>query len=463
MSYRHLSTVQGLKKKVLKAFHGYNQEYECEGKYKDIEDKVSFIAFLEQNLISVPEELCKHLVMNRCNTFVFMVDGNAGFHVKLDSESKKFVLAEEDIKRLGILTFLPMLLELVGSNIFKLTLFNAEGLDNVLGSREIQKSKKLTDSEVTEETNSTENIELAKFMFNAYTYEHHPLCFEISNCSIRRLLDFQFGNHTISDFIISSVGAGKVWFIFANKTFEMDFEIRDSNLCFVKGWGNFIKKNCLHEGDVLVLQPIDNSHMFRTCTMRRDAFTVFTDEMANESQDQSISMFKFVSVVNYCSLHTGKVGIPLLLLRRLRNKFPKKTECCLGTGQMVNISFSPKKGGFLGMRGFFVLNKIKVDDILVVEYNGDSKIRVRCFRRGVIEIILKGPDRISTSNLVKESQKNEHLLTNDNIVSGSQVQLLQNPTQEEDAINLPELQIWLVKIQPSHLDDHCHGVVSISS
>ena len=142
----------------------------------------------------------------------------------------------------------------------------------------------MLESGFTEDSKSADKIGLARFMFNTYTYEHHPMCFEISNTSIRRLLDLQFGDHTITDYIRLGVGSGKVWFIFGSQTFEMDYEVREGNICFVKGWGSFIKKNSLQEGDVLVLQPINNSQIFRNCTMQREDFNGSYDERANECE-----------------------------------------------------------------------------------------------------------------------------------------------------------------------------------
>lgn len=92
---------------------------------------------LGEKLQSVPEELCNNLDINKHTTFVLMVCGNVEFPVNLDLDSKTFVVADEFSKRLEIQAFVPMLLEYAGSNIFNLTLFNAEGLSYVLDSREI--------------------------------------------------------------------------------------------------------------------------------------------------------------------------------------------------------------------------------------------------------------------------------------------------------------------------------------
>ncbi|WOH04072.1 hypothetical protein DCAR_0623478 [Daucus carota subsp. sativus] len=55
-------------------------------------------------------------------------------------------------------------------------------------------------------------------------------------------------------------------------------------------------------------------------------------------------------------------------------------------------------------------------------------------------------------------EKDVRLSSENNLISASQRQLLGNSSREEDGNNLREFLSWGVKIQPSHLDDHCHGV-----
>ena len=115
-----------------------------------------------------------------------------------------------------------------------------------------------------EDQQNSECRDYATLVVFGRTYDRQPVFYEIHENTIRRLSNRNKGDPKGFDIGDPNLSAGTLWLNMGFKSYPFMFEYRNGVFCFVRGWTNFVNKNKLRIGQILVVQPKEESLMFET-------------------------------------------------------------------------------------------------------------------------------------------------------------------------------------------------------
>ena len=183
--------------------------------------------------------------------------------MKFNAAERKIEGVEKMLSVLVINKFLPVLIDYIGFNCFTLTFFSDDGFQCDPSRVTESKDSRILEGSVEDQQNS-DCRDYATLVVFGRTYDRQPVFYEIHENTIRRLSNRNKGDLKGFDIGDPNLSAGTLWLNMGFKSYPFMFEYRNGVFCFVRGWTNFVNKNKLRIGQILVVQPKEESLMFET-------------------------------------------------------------------------------------------------------------------------------------------------------------------------------------------------------
>ncbi|KAL1823395.1 hypothetical protein ACET3Z_010173 [Daucus carota] len=430
----------------------------------------SFVAYLHSDSIVVPNELVQSWCLEDDRDCRLKMSNSLDFALKFNAMERKIEGVEKILSVVAINKFWPVLIDYTDLNCFTLTLFSDDGFQCDPSTVKESMDSHIEDGRV-EDQQICDCRDYATLAVFGQTYARQPVFYEINENSIRRLTNRNKGDRKGFDIGDENLSSGTLWMTMGFRSYPFIFEYRNGEFCFVRGWTNFYNKNKLRIGEILVVQPKEESLMFETCVIQ--AFPVKREEESMTAMMEGLisSPLTFICGINYYSLHTGKIAIPFAFSVKTGVSVPRDCICVVSDGFSVPVKHSENQRVLLGLRSLFSDNKIEHSDIVVFSYMGNGVFKLRAFKKRGMEILLKtntqrseimtkrkeraNDSQVSANNPRSDEPKKAKIMTEEGTSQVGGVESVQPDLQQSSSTNRLK---WEIIIKPSHLDRVVHGV-----
>lgn len=183
----------------------------------------------------VPNELVESCSLEKIEECTLRLSNCIQFSVRFNPAKRQLERLEQFLSFLPISKFWPVVVEYAGQNIFQLTLFSSDGLEQNPLTPENLGLERILDNAV-ERHHVSESRDYASFIVFGQTYEKQPICYEIMENSIKRLSIRNKGDPKGFDMGNLNQLSGRLWLNMGFNSYPLSFEYRNGELCFVKGW-----------------------------------------------------------------------------------------------------------------------------------------------------------------------------------------------------------------------------------
>ncbi|KAK1374263.1 hypothetical protein POM88_030456 [Heracleum sosnowskyi] len=326
-------------------------------------------------------EMFKHIIGTDIE---IKVNSGRRWFGRYDKDNRRLVDLDAFMTIHNMKMFFPLTITYVGHNSFDVNVFHPAGVE-IIYPKSVGGNMTLTDTPsssggIKKSTYDRHQIlqihkTLGLLKANTFVYEIEPIIFLIQSHHIDIIDEVV----PIPEKFVNSSKEWTpeitLWFVLGVFKYPVRFERVNDKLCFTKGWRNFILKSEINAGEVCILQPQVGSLKVQTCFISKKDYDAIN----------SHSGFQFLNYVSEFTLESGKVVIPWLLHFKIGSSIPKKMNCRIYNGFILDIAYCENNRTLSGFKDFFRQIDLKEMNLLAIQCCSNSEIRLTIFESTGIE------------------------------------------------------------------------------